>query len=308
MNRIRNALVRYKGNWKLLFYIVLMKIIKGKFIRWFIPPKWHIKLEYQIRTGYNLNIDNPITFNEKIQWIKLYDKNPIYHRLVDKYEVRSYVEDKLGADFLIPILGVYNSVDEIPFDKLPEEYVLKCTHDSGTVIIRNSACMLTDEEIKQKLRKSLSEDYYYVHREWCYKGIKPRITCEQYMTDESGFELKDYKIFCFLGNPKIIQVDFGRFKQHKRNLYDLSWNYIDASIKYPTDPKIKIIKPKELQQMLECAKKLSSGFPHVRVDLYYINGKVYFGEMTFYHGNGCEEFRPDSLGNQMGHWIELPQL
>lgn len=290
------------------FYIkkCISKIWHLKAIQFFIPARIYCSVEYRRRLKRRLNIRNPRYFNEKIQWLKLYDHNPIYSRLVDKYEVRQYVKDIMGEKYLIPLIGVYNRIEEIPFDKLPEKYVLKCTHDSGTVIIQNETCCLTEKEIKQKLKKALQRNYYYEHREWPYKYVKPRIICEKYMVDESGYELKDYKIHCFNGKPKLIQVDFGRFtNNHRRNLYDTEWNFINASILYPNDPSIAIKKPDKLNEMLKVASILANSFPYVRVDLYVVNDRIYFGELTFHHGAGYEKFIPEELELQMGDWIDL---
>lgn len=291
---------------KISIYRILSMIWHLPIVQFFVPAKLYCAFEYRHHLNRKLNLKSPRTFNEKIQWLKLYDHNPIYPRLVDKYEVRQYVRDMVGEKYLVPLIGMYNTVEKIPFDELPAEYVLKCTHDSGIAIIKNKSCKLSVEEIKQLLKKGLKRKYYYEHREWPYKFIKPRIICEKYLVDESGFELKDYKIHCFNGHPKLIQVDFGRFTNHRRNLYDTEWNYIDASILYPNDPSTEIKRPDKLQEMLEIASVLSNSFPYVRVDLYVIKDQIYFGELTFHHGAGYEKFRPEELELQMGGWIRIP--
>ena len=307
MGKFRNGLQYLIQDPKKFLRIFALYVFRLPLVRDIIPDIFVLKLVYFQNTGKKLNLSNPVTFNDKVQWLKLYDRNPMYTRLVDKYEVRGYITETIGQQYLIPLIGVYNRVDDIPFSELPDQYVLKCTHDSGTAIVKNLDCTLTENEIKEKLRKSLKRNYYYEQREWPYKFVKPRIICEKYMVDESNVELKDYKIHCFYGKPKLIQVDFGRFTNHHRNLYDTEWNYIHASILYPNDPDIRIKKPSKLGRMLDLASTLSNSFPYVRVDLYVIKDEIYFGELTFYHGGGYEDFNPEELEIQMGEWIKLPQ-
>ena len=271
-----------------------------------LPDRLFLKIEFKLRTGSKLNIDNPKSFNEKLQWLKLYDRRPEYTMMVDKYEVRKYVAEKIGEEYLIPLLGVYDSFDEIDFSKLPDRFVLKCTHDSGSNVICRDKSKLDIGTTRAKLNKHLSRNYFWQGREWPYKNVKPRIVCEKYMVDESGIELKDYKIFCFDGEPKLIQVDFDRFRDHKRNIYDLDWNLVDLTIKYPRDPNKTIARPDKLDEMLDVARKLSAGIPHVRVDLYSIGDKIYFGELTFTHGAGYEPFYPESYNELFGSWLKLP--
>lgn len=284
----------------------LVRILGSRgFLNW-MPDKLYLMLVFFGNTGRKLNLQNPITYNEKLQWLKLYDRNPLYTNLVDKYEVRTFISEKIGNEYLIPVIGVYNSAEEINWESLPDKFVLKCTHGSGTNIICLDKSKLNIDLAKEKLNKWMKKSWYWYGREWPYKNVTPRIICEKYMVDESGKELKDYKVFCFNGSPKIIQVDFNRFKGHKRNLYDTDWNYIHASIQEPTDPNTVIKKPEKLDKMLELARLLSKDFAHVRVDFYSINDRIYFGEMTFYHGAGFQKFTPESLGVKMGNWIKLP--
>jgi len=292
---------------KLIKKIILV-IMRGPGIRHLISNSLYVKCNYKWVTGGKLNLKNPRSFNEKIQWLKVYERNPMYTILSDKYCVREYVSRKIGEQYLIPLIGVYDDVDDIPWDELPTKFVLKCNHASGTNIICKNRETLDIRDSIKKLKKWMRTNYYWYSREWSYKNIKPKIVCEKYMVDESGVELKDYKIFCFHGEPKLIQVDYNRFKGHKRNLYDISWNYIDVSIKYPNDSKVYIERPEKLEEMLELAKKLSADYPHVRVDFYSISGEIYFGEMTFYHGSGHERFTPKELEIQMGEWINLPNI
>lgn len=286
-------------------YIVFHYAASRINLKW-IPDVAYLKLMYRARTGEKLNMDEPVTFNEKIQWLKVYDRNPLYPQLVDKYEVRNYISSKIGEDYLIPLIGVYNHVDEIDFGTLPDSFVLKCTHDSGGVVICKDKESFDLHAAKEKLERHMAINYYWTKREWPYKDVTPKIVCEKYMVDESGLELKDYKIFCFHGVPKMIQVDFDRFQGHKRNLYTPEWQYIEASIEYPANPDKTVKKPRQLDKMLNLARVLSHGFPHVRVDFYSINDQLYFGELTLHHGSGIEKFEPSSLGVKMGTWIKIP--
>ena len=274
------------------------------FFKW-VPDSLYLKIVFKSRLGYSLNLKNPKTFNEKIQWQKLYGNLPRYTNLVDKYEVRKYVASTIGEEYLIPLLGVWDKFEDIDFSKLPNQFVLKCNHDCGSVIICTDKATFNVEEAKNKLTKFLKRNIYYPFREPQYKKIKPRIICEKYMVDESGTDLKDYKIFYFNGIPKIIQVHAGRFTDHKKNTYDMDWNYIPVSIGYATDSNMIIQRPGNLQEMLNLAQKLSENIPHVRVDLYSIRDKIYFGELTFTGGGGFQKFEPKEFDLKMGSWFEL---
>lgn len=271
-----------------------------------IPDPIYIKLLYRRRTGKTLNLKNPVTFNEKLQWLKLYNRKPEYSMMVDKYEVKKYVAKKIGEQYIIPTLGVWNHFDEIDFDMLPEQFVLKCTHDSGGLVIVKDKKKLDRDAARKKIEDSLSNDYYLRGREWPYKNVKPRIIAEKYMTDESEVELKDYKVFNFNGEAKFIQVDYGRFTNHKRNLYSIDWEYINAAIQYPSDQSVQINKPEKLDEMLMLARKLSASIPYVRTDFYSINDKIYFGEITFFAEAGFGKFTPEQFGVEIGSWIKLP--
>jgi hypothetical protein len=276
----------------------------GRHFKW-MPDKMYLKCVYRGVFGSKLNLGNPQTYNEKLQWLKLYDRNPEYTTCVDKYEVRKHVSDIIGNEFLIPIYGVWDRYDDINFDLLPDQFVLKCTHDSGGLVICKDKAKFNHDISSQKIKSSMSRNYYWKGREWPYKNVRPRIIAEKYMVDESGTELKDYKVFCFNGSPKIIQVDYNRFTNHKRNLYDINWNYINATMTYPTDSNVKIKEPSKLAEILELAKSLSTNVPHVRIDFYIINEKIFFGEMTFYHSSGFANINPEKLNIEMGSWLKL---
>lgn len=284
---------------KILLYLDVKKVIK-------LTDKTFIKLLYKKVFEKKLNLDNPRTFNEKLQWLKIHDKNPEYVKMVDKFEVKKYVANIIGEEYIIPTLGIYDKFEEIDFEKLPNQFVIKCTHDSGSTIICKDKSKLDKKEIKEKITKCLKRNFYYASREWPYKNIKPRIIIERYMVDESNTELKDYKIFCFNGETKYIQVDFGRFNNHRRNIYDTNWNLTNLQTIYPIDKSVKIDKPKRLNDMLKLAEKLSKGKTFVRVDLYSIIDKVYFGELTFYPGGGLEKYTPEINDNILGDMLKLP--
>ena len=273
----------------------------------YISDKTYLKLLYETRIGKKLNLKNPITFDEKLQWLKLYDRKDEYTVWADKYEVRNYVAEKLGEQYLIPLLGVWNSADELKLDDLPEQFVLKCTHDSASVCICTNKKNFDWNAAMDKLQKSLNQNYYWHSREWPYKNITPRIIAEAYMTDESGTELNDYKIYTVGGEPYLIQVDFDRFHNHRRNLYTTEWEYIDETIEYSKDPNVKIAKPEHLEEMLECSRKLAVGTISLRTDFYSINGKIYFGEITFYQEAGFAHFEHEEFAKKLGDQIKLPK-
>ncbi len=266
-----------------------------------------LEKKFKAVMGYRLDLSNPVTFNEKLQWLKLYNRKPEYTMMVDKYRVRQYIADTIGEEYLIPLLGVWEDPEEIDFDALPDQFVLKCNHNSGLgMCICKDKSKLDIKKVKRELRRGLQQDYYLTGREWPYKDVPRRIIAEKYMVDESGYELKDYKIFNFDGKPRVIEVDFDRFENHMRNLYTTDWELIQGEIEYRSNPQREFAKPECLEEMLQLASKLTAQMPHVRSDFYCINNRVYFGELTFFHGSGYEEFRPEVLGEQFGTWLKLP--
>lgn len=284
----------------------LKNILVYRFCK-FIPDRLWIRIKFICRMQKNPNLKKPKTFNEKIQWLKLYNRNPEFSAMVDKYEVKKLISEKIGEEYLIPTLGIWDKIEDIDFDSLPEQFVLKCTHDSGGLVICKDKRELDIEAAKRKIKSSLDTNYYWHGREWPYKNVKGRIIAEKYMVDESGVELKDYKVFNFNGEPKLIQVDFNRFIRHTKNIYDTEWKYLDVAINYPTDPDVEIKKPECLDKMLELAKVLSRNHPFLRTDFYVINGKIYFGELTFSPGSGFMKITPESFDLKMGSWITLPE-
>lgn len=266
-----------------------------------------IKLKWQVYgMPYKLKLDNPITFNEKLQWLKLYNRKPIFTRMVDKAEAKKYVEEAIGREYIIPTIGVWDSVDEIPWQNLPEKFVIKNTHDSGGLIICKDKSKLDIPEAKKVLEKFHKRQYFKRNREWPYLNVPHRIICEQYMVDESGFELKDYKFFCFSGKAYCFKVDFDRSKSHRANYYDLSGNLLPfGETICPPDPKREIKLPENINEMVRLAEILSKDIPFLRVDFYNINGKIYFGELTFFPYSGFGTFTDEKWDYKLGELIDL---
>ncbi|MFE5426928.1 ATP-grasp fold amidoligase family protein [Peribacillus simplex] len=278
-----------------------------RLVQTFIPDTLYLRIQYKNFMGKKLNLKDPKSFNEKLQWLKINDRNPFYTNLVDKYEVRKYIEKTIGSEYLIPILGVYNRFDEIDFATLPDKFVLKCTHDSGGLVICKDKSTFDIESARRKINKCLRRNYYFNHREWPYKNIKPRILCEKFMVDESGTELKDYKFMCFNGDVKCSFVCLNRNSDKGLNVdfYDMEWNPIPVERHYPSSGTA-IPKPKNFDKMVSYSRKLSKNIPFIRVDFYETNGQLYFGELTLYPGSGLEEFSPESYDELLGSWINLP--
>lgn len=274
----------------------------------FLPDKIYIILKYFYRFHKFPNLKNPKTYNEKLQWLKLNDHNDLYHKLADKYEVKEYVRDLIGDKYLIKTLGIYDSFDEIEFSILPNRFVLKCTHDSGGLVICKDKSKLDVDNARKVIEESLKTNYFYHSREWAYKDIKPRIIAEEYIETKSG-DLPDYKFFCFDGEVKALYVATNRHKEGGVcfDFFDDKFNHLPFYNSHP-NRKNKIEKPRGFEKMVELASKLSKGFAHVRVDLYDIDGKIYFGEYTFYHMSGFQPFKPEEWDYTFGSWIDLSKI
>lgn len=282
-------------------------LYKIALLNW-IPDEIYLKIMFRCKFGRKLNLIIPKTFNEKLQWLKLYDRKDEYKMMVDKIEVRKFVSDKIGSDYLIPILGFYESFEEIDFDKLPEEFVLKCTHDSGSAVVCSNKSKFNKEMSKEKLDRCLKRNMFWLGREWPYKDLKPRIICEKLMKDKLEVDLKDYKFMCFNGKVKCSFVCSNRnIGNLNVDFYDLDWNRMPFERHYPRSETI-IPKPENYNLMVDLAEKLSNSIPFVRVDFYEIDSHVYFGELTFFPGNGMEEFTPEIYDEILGNWIVLPQM
>ena len=266
----------------------------------------YLKINYKLVMGKKLDLQNPKTYNEKLQWLKLYDRKPEYTRMVDKYEAKKYVSEKIGKEYIIPTLGVWDHFDDIDFDSLPDQFVLKCTHDSGGLVIVKDKTKLDQTAAKRKIAKSLKKNYFYHAREWAYKDVKPGILAEQYLEDSEREELSDYKVMCFGGEPKLIQIHRGRFGIHTQDFYDTQWNKLEILQGLPMSDEI-LEKPKFLEEMLSMSRKLSADIPQLRVDWYFTNGKLYFGELTFFDASGFSDFEPGEWNAIIGSWVQLPE-
>lgn len=285
-----------------------MKNIIKKIIYMLLSDKLYIKLRYRYRMNKKLNLKFPKTFNEKLQWLKLYDRNPKYTKMVDKYEAKEYISNIIGEEYIIPTIGIYDKFDDIDFESLPNKFVLKCTHDSGGVVICKDKKNIDLVAIKKKINKCLKRNYYNFGREWPYKNIKPQIIAEEYIEDDNEEDLKDYKIFCFNGKPQFILVCSNRNGVFKNtDFYDIKWNLMPFTRENRTNNPKGIEKPNKLEEMLNISKKLSKDIPFVRVDLYEVNEKVYFGELTFYPSSGFEGFQPEEYDKILGDMIKLPK-
>lgn len=272
-----------------------------------IPDKWYLQLLYRREFNKELDLENPKGYNEKLFWIKLYDHRPEYTTMVDKYAVKKYVADKIGKEYIIPTLGVWDRVEDIDWDKLPNQFVLKCTHDSGGLVICRDKSKLDKDAAKKKLRMSMKRNYYKAGREWPYKDVPRRILAEKYMEDKSVGELPDYKFFCFDGEVKALFIGTERGTGDvKFDYYDADFNHLNLIQEHPMSGKV-LPKPQHFEKMKELAAYLSKGLPQVRVDFYNINGDIYFGELTFFHHGGVIPFHPEEWDYIFGSWIKLPE-
>lgn len=271
-----------------------------------LPDEEYLKEIFKLKMGYELDLEHPKTYNEKLQWLKLYNRKPEYTRMVDKYEAKLYVAEKVGDRYIIPTIGTWDKFEDIEFDSLPNKFVLKTTHDSGGVVIVKDKTKFDIEEAKDKLGKSLERNYFWSNREWPYKNVKPRIIAEQFLEDMD--ELVEYKMFCFNGEVKMILVCKGQAHGAGRtNDYcDLNLRRLPFTSLNPNS-KGELPIPKEMPEILEIARKLSAGIPQLRVDTYVADGKIYFGELTFFHNSGMAFFDPPQWDEIIGEWITLPE-
>ncbi len=299
-----------KGGFKFLFnrnYRTVWMCMLGRYDE--LPDDVYLKKLYRATMEMPLNLDDPQTFNEKLQWLKLYDRKPEYTDMVDKYAAKQYVADRIGEEYIIPNYGIWERFEDIDFDKLPDQFVLKCTHDCGGLVICRDKSRLDIDAAKKKIERAMKKNYYLWGREWPYKNVKPRIIAEQYMSDsEQSDELSDYKFMCFNGEVKCIFTCTERFSDTglKVTFFDREWNrlpYARTHHAFATD----IPRPSNLAKMMEAAEKLAKDIPFIRVDFYEVSGKVYFGELTFYPGSGFEGFEPHEWDVELGSWIDLPK-
>lgn len=274
----------------------------------YLPDKLYLQLIYRLHMGKSLNLNCPKTFNEKLQWLKLNDRNINYTTMVDKLAVKKYVSDKIGSKYVVRLIESWDSVEQIEWEKLPSQFVLKTTHDGGgsSVVLCRDYSKFNRKFAIDKLKVSMKHEIYSRYREWPYKNVPHKIIAEEYLEDELNVgTLMDYKVMCFNGKPKLIQVHKGRFKEHTQDFYDLNWNLLPITQGLPMS-KEPIKRPVVLEEMLRLSSILSEGIPFLRVDWYIVQNRLYFGEMTFFDASGFDDFDQDKYNYLLGDWIVLP--
>ena len=290
------------------------KVIKNRELRLklirllsFIPDKPYIKMVYKIKTGKRLNLKNPQTFNEKLNWLKLHGKREEYTDLADKLKAREYISKTLSPDYLFPLLGVWDSFEEIDFDALPESFVLKCNHDSGSVKIITDKEKADKKALARFFNGRLSINPYYLGREYPYKNIKPKIIAEKLMKSSDGKGIRDYKFFCFNGEPKLMYVASDRETDVKFDFFDMDFNHLNMQNTHPNAETVPQ-KPQNFEKMKELCGLLTKGKPFIRLDLYEIDSKIYFSEFTFFHVGGFYEFYPEEWNKKLGDLIDISNI
>ena len=276
--------------------------------RWHLhifPAKTYLKAAYIVSFNRRLNLKYPKSFTEKLQWMKIYDCNPLYTVISDKKRVKEYIKEIVGEEYIIPSLGCWDKVEDIQIDELPTRFVIKCTHDSRSTLLVDKTTS-NWRGIQNSIRSSLRKNYYFVTREWCYKNIVPKVIVEPFLQDRNGL-LWDYKFFCFDGKVRFFKIDFERFKNHRANYYDTFGNYLDfGEAALPRDPNREVNMPEKLPEMIRIAEQLSSGFNFLRVDMYYVDGEIKVGELTVYPGSGLLRYDPDEWDYKIGEYLSLP--
>lgn len=282
---------------------LLRKLFWGG-LRYVLNDKWHAKIRYWIELEKWPNLENPQKFTEKIQYIKLHEHTKVRRLAANRQAVRSYISQKIGSEHLVPLIGVYDELTRKIWSELPQQFVLKANHGSGMVKIVRDKREGQFEVIQEETQRWKETDYYKLGREWAYKGLPRTILAEELLLDDDRNIPKDYKFFCYHGKVKVIQVDSGRFGNHRQTLFDRSFNRIDGMLISPPEPN-KISKPEGLKAAIEVAEKLASDFSFIRVDLYIMKEKIYFGELTNYPLSGFIPFKPESLEVKMGSFLNL---
>lgn len=286
--------------------LIILYLMNKNFLKW-IPDEKYIRIKYKLEMSKKLNLNNPQTFNEKLQWLKLYNRKSEYTKMVDKYNAKEYVASIIGKEYIIPTLGVWDKFEKINFNELPKQFVLKPTHTSGNVFICKNKDEIDYKKLKKTVKKWLKRNYYLIHREWPYKNVKPRIIAEEYVEDETR-ALNDYKVYSFNGKCDYVMVCIDREKNKTKFIYyDKNWNikkeFSKDGIKYGDN--IKIERPKNLGKMFEFAEMLSKNIPFVRVDFYEANGNLYFGELTFYPSAGFDNTRTKECQEYLDRALEI---
>lgn len=278
-------------------------VVTSRFSR-FLSDRRHIKLTAYAK-NLDINLDNPKTYNDKLQWLKLHDRKPEYTTMVDKYAAKDYIASKIGSEHIIPTLGVWKKFKDIDFDSLPNQFVLKSTHDCGGLVICKDKSKLDKREAKEKIERCLKRNYFWNGREWPYKNVKPRIIAEKYMKDDKTDWLVDYKFFCFNGEPKFMYCSMDKADDPRTDFFDMDYNRLDMRMRDPNS-EIPPPKPEKFEEMKALAKILCKDIPHIRVDFYQVNNRVYAGELTFYHMGGFTKIYPEKWMDILGDWIKLP--
>ena len=280
------------------------------FLKW-VPDKPYLKMRFKIASGgETLDLKNPKTFNQKLQWLKIYDRKPIYTTMVDKYEAKKFVGNRIGAEYIVQNYGVWDKFDDIDFDSLPEQFVLKCTHDSGGLVVCRNKSTLDKEKAREKIERSLKRNYYHSGREWPYKNVKKKIIAEKYLSDfDSEDGITDYKFYCFDGEPKFLYVSKG-LEDHSTariSFLTLDWQFAPFGRRDFKPFENLPPKPQNYEKMLEICKILSKGCPFLRVDLYECSGQIYFSELTFFPCGGVMPFKNKTDDEKLGELIKLPE-
>lgn len=288
---------------------LLAGYLLNKFASRIYDDRKYIKWKYWLTFGEHCDLDNPKTFQEKLQWIKLNDRKPIYHQMVDKYDAKKFIAERVGEEYVIPTLGIWDRFEDIDFESLPNQFIIKNTHDSGTYFICKDKSKLDIKEVRKRLLiDERKEDYYVFSREWPYKGLKHRIIAEPLLNDGNGEYLTDYKFFTFNGEPKFFYTTSNRGKKDglKEDFFDINGNLLELNQKgYYNNPNTPQL-PINLSKMIDYSKLLSQDTYHLRVDFYEINGKIYCGELTFFDGGGFHPFTPEKYNKILGDWTKLP--
>lgn len=272
-----------------------------------LPDSIYLKILYFRNIGCKLNLNSPVNYNEKLQWLKLHERKNFYSQMVDKYSAKEYIAERIGKEYIIPTYGVWSAFGDIDFDQLPNQFVIKCTHDSAGLVICRDKKTLDKHAVQMKLENSLKHNFYYNGREWPYKNVKPRIIAEKYMEDTELRELRDYKFFTFNGVPKIVHIVSNRQNANEEtygDFFDMDYNHLDLTMGHNNAPVLPVM-PKNFEKMKEFAAKLSEGTKHLRVDFYEVDGLLYLGELTFFQDSGFADIQPPEWNAILGNWILL---
>ncbi len=270
----------------------------------------YLKKIYKIKVGRELNLDSPCTYTEKLQWLKLHDRKPVYTLMQDKFLVREYISKTIGEEYLIPLLGVWDDPEEINFDDLPDQFVLKCNHDCASVIICRDKSQFDMQAAIKELKNCLKRKYWLLGREWAYKDIQPKVIAEKYMQDGDNITLTDYKFFCCNGKVRMVMLTSGEAhtKERRQDLYDISFNKLSIKRGNFDNSQIAFKKPGNFKQMTDFAEEIAGNIPFIRVDFYSIDGNTYFGEIAFYPSGGFSEFQPTEWEERVGSWIDISEV